>query len=96
MTSDSSGNYSTTGWEINIDNLPEDTMVAVKIGDLRNRLEWLMFRLGQYGFDVYVRYDTLRQDNNFTVQIGKYPRIDTNDPVAHLSEMLHKKERSER
>lgn len=86
MKKDTTGNYNANGTALDI---PDETMVMVK---LRNRLEWLMFRLGQYGFDVCVRYDTLRDEKNFTIQVGAFPRIDTNDPVGYLLELLQKKE----
>jgi hypothetical protein len=89
MTNDTSGNlFIADGTAVDI---PDETMIMVKARDIKNRLEWLMFCLGQYGFDVMLRYDTLREDKNFTVQVGKYPRVDTNDPVGYLLEILQKK-----
>lgn len=89
MTNDTSGNFSIT--DRTAVDIPDETMIMVRAGDIKNKLEWLMFCLGQYGFDVMVRYDALREDKNFTVQVGKYPRQDTNDPVGYLSEILQKK-----
>ena len=58
-------------------------------------LERLMFYIGQYGFNVFVKYDAFRKDNNFTVMVGGYPRTDTNDPVGCLREIYQKKKRKE-
>jgi len=87
----STGIYTDTG-NINIEDLPDDAIVCVRVADLKDRMEWLMFRLGQYGFPVFVRFDPFREDKNFTVMIGNYPREDTNKPTEYLLNALNEKE----
>ena len=89
---DDSGNYSVVNGDFDINGLPDDTMILVRAKDLRNRLEWLMFRIAQYGFSVHVKYDAWRKEKNFTVLVGNYPRADVEDPVRYLAEILQSKE----
>ena len=93
MSNDTTGSYNVS--DINFEELPDDTVVGVQVKDWKSRLEWLMFCIGQYGFSTFVKFDPFREDNNFTVMVGKYPRKDTNDPIEYLSEILRKKRDSE-
>jgi len=95
MSNDTTGNYTARGGIKNLDDMPDDALVGVMVKDLKGRLEWLMFCIGQYGFSTFVKFDPFREDNNFTVMVGKYPREDTNDPVGYLSEILRKKRESD-
>ena len=94
INNDTTGSYtgSYNVSDIDFEELPDNTVVG---GDWKNRLEWLMFCIGQYGFPTFVKFDPFREDNNFTVMVGKYPRKDTNDPIEYLSEILRKKRDSE-
>jgi hypothetical protein len=52
------------------------------------KLEHLMKLLHLRKISCFVRCDAERDNNIFTVQIGHYPRTDTDDPVRYIKEKL--------
>ena len=72
---DTTGN--TKGWDGSVDSLPDDTLISVRLGDIRNsqrnhdELVQLMQLIGNTGRHVMVRYDPERKYNGmyFTVLI---------------------------
>jgi hypothetical protein len=56
------------------------------VGIIRVSLESLMKWIGSYGAGchILVRYDPLREKNNFTIVIDRERLCDTDDPVEEL------------
>ena len=81
---DTTGN--TKGWDGSVDSLPDDTLISVRLGDIRNSqrnhdgLLQLMQLIGSTGKHVMVRYDPEREYNGmyFTVLIS-----DPTLPMTH-------------
>jgi len=43
-----------------------------------------MEALGERGIHAFVRYDPLRESNNWTVMVGQIGRVDTDEPLRWL------------
>ena len=88
------GSYSINSFDFehSITDLPDDTVVGIKIGSLKYNLLNLMWMIGQRGFSVMVRFDPLRNENNFTVTIGNNRIGDTDDPTALLKQFVESEE----
>ena len=56
--------------------------------EISNELEWVLRKACLDGHPIMVRVDPQRDFDCFTVQIGNYPRVDTDDPVGVLIEAL--------
>lgn len=89
MTNDSSGFYN----NMSIMPFRDKEIVMVRADVINNSIDRLMFIIGQKGLDVSVRYDPLREQNNFTVCVGNSRLGDTDDPRGLLKMYLG--ERSE-
>lgn len=75
--------------------LPDEAYIMVQKRALRDNLLELMCEIGEHGYHIYVRYDPLRTENNFTVFVGP-PKTsgesqsfggrlgDTDDPVGFI------------
>ena len=73
------------GWDGSVDSLSDDTLVSVRLGDIRNPrresdllLEYMRF-IGNTGKHIMVRYDPLRDYN------GKYFTVVIYDPELPAS-----------
>jgi len=44
----------------------------------------IMEALGERGIHAFVRYDPLRESNNWTVMVGQIGRVDTDEPLRWL------------
>lgn len=70
------------------DSQPDDTFVQVRKRDVTDKLAALMRSVGQSGSHVFVRYDPVRDDKNFTVMIDSTRVGDGNDPAEIIRQYL--------
>lgn len=82
------GNYSTIDNPISLDDLPDDTLVSMRVDTLRCSLEYLMKLVALRGFSCFVKCDAERNENIFTVMVGNYQRADTDNPREYIMDML--------
>jgi hypothetical protein len=93
---DLTGEYSTAANNpMDLMELPDNTLVSVYVDVLKYPLEHLMKLVALRGFSCFVKCDAERNQNIFTVMVGKYPRVDTDNPKQYLMKILGIKSESE-
>ncbi|MGC9385011.1 MAG: hypothetical protein ACP5D6_10465 [Kosmotogaceae bacterium] len=93
---DLTGKYSTAANNpMDLMELPDKTLVSVYVDVLKYPLEHLMKLVALRGFSCFVKCDAARTQNIFTVMVGNYPRIDTDNPKQYLMEILGIKNENE-